>query len=188
MRLNRSVAALSIAMLAGACGKTEEPVVTKATTHASALAPAPQTYQRMRFVSPVEQSGSGTSRALVSAVRHEAHHAVATARAQEPAVAAPDPLASLASSTPVAQVTSSNAASEPGIVVALKSAPEPVGTPAVWASEPVFEPQSRAVIRGGAVGPDKCDPLSDMRARRANGGTMRAPVQGASVFSRGGRN
>lgn len=190
MRLTGFVAALSVLVLANACSKPEQPVAATASSHASALTPAPQTYQRMRFVSPVEQSRAGTQVALTKTA-HVMHASPAVAHVAA-AVAKPDPLAALESSRPTPMVTSSQAAAEPGIVVAMKPAPEPTGTPAPWTSEALIDRRPGAVvIRGGAVEPEKCDPLSDMRARRANaerGNTMRAPAVAGTVFSRGGRN
>ena len=190
MRHAGSLAALSLAVLASACGSADEPVKTaNPDAHTAALAPAPQTYQRMRFVSPVEQSAAPRAE-LASTVRHAAHHAKAAA---EPKEVASDPLAALASNVAVASVTASAAPGETGIVVALVSAPVPAGEPAPWSAEALSERRPGAVVvRGGAVGPEKCDPLSDIRARRAAAerasGSMRAPAIASSVFSRGGRN
>lgn len=195
MRHTRFLAALSVVTLATACSSnSEEPVkASSADARTAALAPAPQTYQRMRFVSPVEQSGA-TRVPLVSSTRHATQHAVAHAPAAEPAATTPDPLASLAPAVTMASVTTSAAPSETGIVVALKAAPQPAGEPAPWSSEALSERRPHAVVmRGGAVGPEKCDALTDARARRAaaerSSGSMRAPVIASTVFSRGsGRN
>lgn len=192
MRVTGSVAALSIALVITACSKPDEPVTASAAAHASALAPAPQTYQRMRFVSPAEQTTRGAPASLTKSVTHVSHNVTAPSRSTDVAAAAPDPLAALASSTPVAAVTSSSGASQQEIVVALKTAPVE-SAPAPWVYEDVMEHRPGAVvIRGGNVQPEKCDPLSDMKARRAAAsnerGSMRMPTQGASVFSGRGRN
>src|SRR4030081_3053520 len=69
MRTTRNVAALSVALLLGACGRRQEQTaalsddlkrdLAAASLAGSDLATAPQSYRRMRFVSEIEQSRAG---------------------------------------------------------------------------------------------------------------------------------
>jgi hypothetical protein len=193
MRITGSLAAASLALLASACSKPDAPTVAKTATPPASLAGVPQNYQRMRFVSPVEQSHGGDTAVLAKVSRHAEHRMAMKTPVAEAVAAKPDPLASLASSAPLAVSTSNNAVSAPEVVVALKAPPVAAGTPAPWVYEDAMEHRAGAVvIRGGNVQPEKCDPLSDIKARRATAtqerGSFRAPTQGSSsVFSRGGQ-
>jgi hypothetical protein len=190
MRVTGSVAIVSLGLLALACSKPEEPVVTRTPTHENTLARAPQSYQRMRFVSPQEQSRASAPAALTK-VSHAAH----TMPGEAPVAKAPDPLASLASSNiALATTTAVSEGAAPAMIVAAVNVPSvSAGSPAPWVYEDAVEHRTgAAVLRGGAVGPEKCDALTDAKARRAAAtserGSFRAPSQAASVFSRGGRN
>src|ERR1700716_3329886 len=107
MRTARHVTLLSLALVVGACGtRSDRPAtlpddlkrdLAAAATPGGDLATAPQSYQRMRFVSSVEQSRSGRPSKQVAMVHHPARAAVsrrpapevasATASAAEPTLA-----------------------------------------------------------------------------------------------------
>ncbi|MEO8334989.1 MAG: hypothetical protein ABI664_08455 [bacterium] len=185
MRTNGKVAALSLALLFTACAKRPEPTATlsedltkdlaAASVATNQLAAAPQSYQRMRFVSDIERGNASvpSARPKVSK-RHD--HLTASGHGTS------DPIVSMASHTPQAVNTPAETPiPEPAIVVAARPAPEPMVTQAGGPSEGVVD-EGRSVggllggilagvvIRGGHAGPDKCDPRSDARARGTIGG------------------
>lgn len=205
MRTVSNVAAFSLALLLSACSKRPEPTASlpddlqkdlAAAASASQLATAPQTYQRMRFVSDIERSRATTpaSRPKVSR-RHE--HMTASNHASA------DPIVSMASHTLETVTTPAEApAPEPTIVVAAQPAPEPmVMQPGGPSDAGVSDHGSGigsvlggilagVVIRGGRAGPDKCDPRTDGRARGTITGrpdfSMPIPI-GQPIFGRAGR-
>ena len=207
MRTEWKVAALSLAVFFAACSKRPEPTASllddlkkdlaAASASASQLAAAPQSYQRMRFVSDIELSRATTpaSRPKVSR-RHERMAPVHQASA--------DPIVSMASHTPETVSTPAEvAAPEPTIVVAAQPAPEPMVMQSGGPSDAGVSADhgsgiggvlggilAGVVIRGGRAGPDKCDPRTDARARGSIGGrpdfSMPSPV-GQPIFGRGGR-
>ena len=186
MRTERKVAVFSLALLLAACGKRQEPTanlpddlqkdLAAASAATSPLASAPQSYQRMRFVSNIEQSRATVPMSRPRISRHPdrmtaSHHASVAAND-----VTSDPVASMAAMSPAPASTPSALADDP-IVVAARPAPEPSaqsGSTAGSAGESghggglggllggIF---SGVVIRGGHAGPDKCDPRTDGRAR-----------------------
>jgi hypothetical protein len=203
MRTEGKVAALSLALLFSACSKRPEPTATlsadlqkdlaAASASASPLATAPQSYQRMRFVSDIERSHAAVPAPRAKVSRRHEHM---TAKKQAASV----PIVSMASHTLGAVATPTETpAAEPAIVVAARPAPEPMVTQAEGPSDGVVD-QGRSVgsvlggilagvvIRGGHAGPDKCDPRTDARARGTIGGrpdfSMPSPI-GPPIF--GGR-
>ena len=197
MRLNSTVATLSLGLLAAACSKPESPVAAKEAardaSHETALTRAPQSYQRMRFVSPAEQSNGGQPMQPTKASSHAAHQTPMKTTVAVAATPTPSPLAELEAPVPAPVVTVSNSTEgAPEIVVAAQPAPVESG-PAPWEYEnPMEHRRGAVVIRGGNVGADKCDPLTDGRARRgsisAGAGSMRMPAMSSGTFARGGRN
>ncbi len=207
MRTEWKVAALSLALLSAACSKRPEPTaslpddLTKdlaaASASASQLATAPQSYQRMRFVSDIERSRAATpaSRPKVSR-RHEQMTASQHASG--------DPIVSMASHTLETVATPAEAhAPEPTIVVAAQPAPEPMVMQSGGPSDAGVSPDygrgiggllggilGGVVIRGGHAGPDKCDPRTDGRARGTISSrpdfSMPLPT-GQPIFGRPGR-
>jgi hypothetical protein len=204
MRTVSKVAALSLALLFSACSKRPEPTASlpadlqkdlAAATSASQLATAPQSYQRMRFVSDIERSRATTpaSRPKVSR-RHERMTASNHASA--------DPIVSMASHTLETVATPAETpAPEPTISVAAIPAPEPMVMQSGGPSDAgvsdhgggiggILGGIAGAVIRGGHAGPDKCDPRTDGRARGTITGrpdfTMPIPM-GQPIFGRAGR-
>ena len=157
MRMTGHVATLSLVGLLGACGKPDEP-----SAPSMDIVVAPQTYQRMRFVSAIEQSRASVPARRPKVARH----------ANPASVSAPDPMAAMMMHTPVAMVTSSVSAPAPSVVIAAHAAPEAVTVPI----GPTVEVGGggigsmlgglvgSVVIRGGRVGDGKCDPRTDARA------------------------
>ena len=157
MRMTGHVATLSFALLLAACGKPVEP-----SAPANDIVVAPQTYQRMRFVSSIEQSHASVPAKRPKLARH----------ANPARVSAPDPMAAMMMHTPVAMVTSSASAPAPSVVIAAHAAPEAVTVPIGPTAEEggggigsmLGALVGSAVIRGGRVGDGKCDPRTDARA------------------------
>src|ERR1700737_646165 len=190
MRTEYKVAALSLAFLAGACSKRQDQATALtddlkkdlATASASSgdLVTVPKSYQRMRFVSDIEQS-----RASVPMQRPKiSHHHDRMTASHQPAAAeattdvALDAVASMSSHSAVPASTIPSTVAEPSIVVAARPAPPPASAAAGSSSDVVATDQGHGglggllggiigsvVIRGGHVGPDKCDPRTDGRAR-----------------------
>ncbi|MEO5816809.1 MAG: hypothetical protein ABIT20_16160 [Gemmatimonadaceae bacterium] len=162
-----------------------------ASASASQLAAAPQSYQRMRFVSDIERSHMSAPAASPKvAKRHE--HMTASQHASG------DPMVSMASHSLEAVATPAETpAAEPAIVVAARPAPESMVPQAGGPPDVIDEGRgigsilggimSGVVIRGGHAGPDKCDPRTDARARGTIGGRpdfgMPSPV-GQPIFGR----
>jgi hypothetical protein len=207
MRTESKVAALSLALLFSACSKRPEPTASlpddlqkdlaAASASTSPLATAPQSYERMRFVSDIERTRATTpaSRPKVSR-RHEQMTAANHASA--------DPIVSLASQTLETVATPAETpAPEPTVAVAARPAPEPMVMPSGGPSEAGVSPDNGrgiggilggilagVVIRGGHAGPDKCDPRTDGRARGTISSrpdfSMPLPT-GQPIFGRAGR-
>lgn len=141
MRTEWKVAALSLALLLGACGKRQEPTVSlsddlkrdlaAASPAGGDLTTAPQSYRRMRFVSDIEQS-----KAAVPAKRPTLshHHVKPTIRRQPVSEesttdVALDPVVRMASESPAPASTPEAPAPEPSIVIAHQPSPEPTSAP-----------------------------------------------------------
>jgi hypothetical protein len=189
MRTNWNVAALSLGLLAGACGRGQEQTarlpddlkkdLAAASVTSGDLAIARPSYQRMRFVSDVEQWKGGAP-AKHSAMSHHAIRPTARHRpASEPAGVAPTPVVSMASESPATVSTPAAAAPEAPTVIAQRPSPEPMNMPAGSTSEGNVSDGGHGgglggllggligavVIRGGRGGVDHCDPRTDGRAR-----------------------
>jgi hypothetical protein len=181
MRMECKVATLLLALLFVACSKRPEPTASlpddlkkdlaAASASTSQLATAPQSYQRMRFVSDIERTHAAVplSRPKVSR-RHE--------RMTASKHASGDPVVSMASHTlETVETPAAAPAQEPAMVVAAQPAPEPMVMQSGGHSDAGVSDQGRGigsilggilagvVIRGGHAGPDKCDPRTDGRAR-----------------------
>lgn len=189
MRTDWKVMALSLALLLGACGKRPEQTATlpedltrdlaAASASGGELATAPQSFQRMRFVSSIEQSRTRTPAKRPKISHHPtppaaSHHEtddevtdVATDPVDEMAPASPDPVS-----------TSEASAPEPPTVIAQQPSPEPVSIPVGSTSGGSVGGSGHGdgigellgiigavVIRGGHVGRDKCVPRRDGGAR-----------------------
>ena len=168
MRTHLAVATLSLAAALTACNRQDTPVVaptTPVSPAATDLASAPQAYQRMRFVSELEQSRSSVP---LRSPEH-ARHAVAAAGRHGATAATHASLASLVISAPVAMAVASSAAPAPSFAVASTQSAPPMSMPAEVATEFAADrghgmDGPKVMIRGG-VGPNgKCDPRSDAQA------------------------
>jgi hypothetical protein len=192
-RTDFGLATLSLAAALTACAKPDTPTEAhgRATPPAVAsdLATAPQPYQRMRFVSELEQSRRSAP------LRSSAPHASrVVANPRHAAGAAHASLASLVTSAPMQMAMASSAAATAPVAIASTHAAPPISMPAEVAGEFVADRGHReggfvsnVMIRGG-VGPNgKCDPRSDaqaagMLAGRPNSAMPLMPS--ASVFGR----
>jgi hypothetical protein len=175
--------ALSFVILLAACGKRQEPVALSAdlqkdlatVSSGSDLAIAPKSYQPMRFVSAIEQS-----RPIAPAKRpstsHERMHAVSHHVTQPMTDVASEPTVTAVAGAATTVSTPEAAAPAPSITVAPAPAPEPSSAPAGSSSGGTVGDHDQggglagllggimgAVIRGGHVGVDKCDPRTDGR-------------------------
>lgn len=222
MGTHRRIATFGLALGAMACGTKQQQVASLdadlqkdlATVKAndSGLALAGQdNYQRMRFVSAVEQVNPGVAGKQPSstptparAPKHTPHapKAKAPARTPEPEVVAE---AESAEPAPSIQQTPAPAPAPEAVVVAQAPAPEPspapVGNPGDgnigrgnrgggWGSI-IGGIIGSVVIRGGMGGEDHCDPRTDGRNRPtypSNIPISRMPVNTGGVFGGHGRH
>jgi hypothetical protein len=199
MRTFWKISALSLATVAAGCGREKQKTATlpddlqKDLAAASAggeFATAPTSYQRMRFVSAIEQSKPAvpakrpamTRQHIRAAISHRQTNPLpAAAELEQPAVAE--------ATSPV--TTREAPAPEPAISVAPVPAPTPSSAPAGSSANgdggqgggggggigEVLGGIFGAVIRGGHVGVDKCDPRTDGRG----GATVMGPIFGSPV-------
>jgi hypothetical protein len=180
---------LASALLVGACGREQErPAglsddlktdLAVASTAGGDLATAPRSYQRMRFVSEVEQLEASAPAKRIRASHHPVRLAARRAPAPDPsAEAAPDPVDAMAEMPePTAAPSAEAPTPEPAAVIAQQPAPEPTVVPVGSSTEGSAGNQGHGwggllggiigavVIRGGHGGVDKCDPRTDGRAR-----------------------
>ena len=192
MRTHLAVATLSLAAALTACNRQDTPTAAQATPAspaASDLAAAPQPYQRMRFVSALEQSRSSVT---LQSPEHARHAATSASRHRVAPSAARAALASLVTSAPITMAVASAAAPATSMAIATTHAAPPMSMPAEVAAEFVADrghgmSGPSVMIRGG-VGPNgKCDPRSDaqaagMLAGRPNSAMPMMPS--TSVFGR----
>ena len=157
MRMTGRFATLSLALVLSACDK---PVAPSAPS--KDIVVAPQTYQRMRFVSDIEQSRASTPARRPKVARH----------ADRATVSAPDAMHAMMLHTPVAMVTASSSTPAPSVAIAAHAAPEAVTVPIGSTTEEgsggigaaLGAMVGNVVLRGGRVGDGKCDPRTDARA------------------------
>ena len=170
MRMHTVVASFTLAAALTACGRQDTPTATATKTTQPAapaldLAGAPKVYQRMRFVSELEQSRSSVP---LHSPEHARHFTRSTASHRGATQAS---LASLVTRAPVAMAVASAASAAPSVAVAATQAAPPMSMPAEVATEfgaergHVREGFSGGVMIRGGVGPNgKCDPRSDAQA------------------------
>jgi hypothetical protein len=196
MRMKGNVAMLSLALVLSACSKRQEPTaalsddlkkdLAAAAASTKDLVAAPQNYQRMRFVSAIEQSVGSVAAKRSKPLRHSAHTAASVA---------PDPMAAMMSHTPMPVSTVSNSSGESAVAVTVRPAPEAANVPVGRTTEEgggglgalLGGIVSNVVIRGGRVGDGKCDPRTDARANGtiANRPDFSMPLPtGQPVFGR----
>ena len=142
MRKTGHGVALSLALVLCACDKPAEP-----SAPAKDIVVAPQTYQRMRFVSDIEQSRASTPARRPKVARH----------AGRAVVAAPDPMHAMMMHAPVAMVTSTSTTPEPSVVIAAHAAPETVTVRGV-SDKPMFVFGSRVPWTDSKTGQQVIDP------------------------------
>ena len=190
MRTDWKVTALSLALLLGACTSRPERTASlpadlekdlaAAAATGGELATAPQRFQRMRFVSDIEQSRASVPAKRPRVSHHAVHPTVSAQPAEEEASdVAPDPVVAAASEAPAPVSIPEAAAPEPAVVIAQHPSPEPAVVQAGATSDGSVGESGHGgglggllggiigavVIRGGHGGPDKCDPRRDGRAR-----------------------
>lgn len=212
MRTDSKVAALSLAIILCGCSKKQENTATApsdlkrdlaaASAASKDLAVVPSTYQRMRFVSDIEQSHASVAIKRPKAAQHAEHLMASGAGSADATPSVADPIAAMASHQPMAMATAQSTEMQPGIVVAARPAPEATSGPSVPASDGYVEEHGRGgmgamlgglignvVIRGGRAGDGKCDPRSDAQARGELAGrpNSRMPQPTGGVFSGGGK-
>jgi hypothetical protein len=183
MRTECRVTVLSFAVLLGACSKPQEKTaglpddlkkdLAAASQSTGDLTTAPATYKRMRFVSSIEQSRATVVAKRPKVSRNPDRMTVSHHASSEAADVAADPIASLASHAPQPISTPATQVSDAPVAVAVTPAAEPAHTPAGITSTGTEHSGGLggllggifggAVIRGGAAGPDKCDPRTDGR-------------------------
>ena len=190
MRTARHVTMLSLALAVGACGTRSDRTaalpddlkqdLAAAAASSGEFATAPQSYQPMRFVSAVERSRTGAPAKRIAMTHH--HVKAAVSRRPTPDVAsnvATDAMDMTVAEAPTPVSTPEASVAEPTIVH--QPASEPANGPSaapVGAGGEVGSGDrghgggwggllggiAGAVIRGGIVGVDKCDPRTDGRA------------------------
>jgi hypothetical protein len=210
MRSGYAVAALSLFALAGACSKREEPIAglpddlkkDLASASVPGLATAPQRYQRMRFVSDIEQSRA-TQRAPRPKPAHDHHMAPSESPSAETnADVAAEAVSAMATAAPSVVATTEAPIPEPTVVIAARPVPEPPHGHGPSSTEGDILDHAgsggigsiiggiigTAVIRGGRAGVDKCDPRTDgrMRPQGRPDFSMPSPI-GRPIFGSPGR-
>lgn len=192
MHTDRTAAALTLTLMLGACARTPEPAATlsddlrkdlaAATTSDLSPGGAAPGYQRMRFVSAIEQSKTATPAPRAKVSRHRIRPAVAARPANDAVTEEmPDHVMSTVAESPAPSVASTTEAPapdpEPIHPSAGRPSPDPIPAPGGDASEPVAGRGDggggwgrviggiigSVVIRGGHGGVDKCDPRTDGR-------------------------
>ena len=196
MRTHYFVTSLALAATFTACNRQDAPtsaVVNRAASSPAAdLAIAPRPYQRMRFVSEIEQSRAAVQARSPGPARRVSH----AAPNHDQLTATRAALSSLVASAPVSVSVASSATAAPSIAVAATQAAPPMSTPAAAESEVIGDHNhgggvggliGSVVIRGGRGPNGKCDPRSDaqaagMLAGRPNSSMPMMPSN--SVFGR----
>jgi hypothetical protein len=199
MRSSWKVPALSLVVVLASCGAPQQPPATvtddlkrdlAAASASTELAPAPKSYERARFVSPIEQSRADRPSARPTRAPQQSAHvahdmtahrdapAPAAVPASQPAVA--EAVATLESEAPAAVATPAASAPEPSVVIVQGAPREPepirvsVGRPGTIIGDDglgglggVIGPSDGiaggSILRGGHGGVDKCDPRTHGR-------------------------
>jgi hypothetical protein len=193
MLTNRNVTTLSLTLLLGACSTSRDQAATlpddlkqdlaAASTSGGDLATAPQSYQRMRFVSSVERAHTATPvKRTVLAHHHTKPQPVRRPAPQAATEAAAESMDAVVAEAPAPVSTPEAPMPEP-TVVAHQPTSEPTSAPSTAPAGSGGEVGGgehghgggwggllggligAVVIRGGIGGVDKCDPRTDGRAR-----------------------
>jgi hypothetical protein len=195
MRANYKVASLTLALVLSACSRREEPTATlsddlkrdlaAASSASGDLATAPQSYQRMRFVSGVELTKSEPAHRPAVAKKPIRPTVRRSPKAEQPLPEpAREPEAVAVAEKP-APVPAAEAPMPEPVVIAQRPTPDytPSNIPASLPSDGGIGDRRRGggvgglggilggiiggvVIRGGHGGVDKCDPRTDGRGGR----------------------
>jgi hypothetical protein len=206
MRMELKAATLTLAVLLGACSRREEPTATlsddlkrdlAAASAPGDLAVAPQSYQRMRFVSDAERTRAAQPAKRPKVTRNPIRPTVR--RAPKAETVADVSTAKEAVAEAPAQPAPAEPVSAPlpePMVIAQRPTPDPVYVPSRGSpGDGGMGERGRnggiggiggilggiftgVVIRGGHGGVDKCDPRTDGRGR---GGVIDRPVFGMPV-------
>jgi hypothetical protein len=142
MRTDTKVAALSLALLLGACSRREEPTATisedlkrdlATASVAGDLAGAPQKYQRMRFVSDVERPKAATPAKSTQLAKHTVkstvRHRPAPRPAEQPAPEVADPTVTTVAEAPAPAEPVSEPMPQP-VVISQRPTPDVINVPA----------------------------------------------------------
>jgi hypothetical protein len=190
MRRYSTIATLSITVLLGACGRSQQGAdlpddlkkdLAAASVGGGALTIAPSSGRSTRFVSDVEQWKGASSTKLPKAARHPVRHA-ARAVAKESMHMGTAPVVAVASETTTPEPIAAAPAPEPTMAIVPSSQPstEPVGASSDGAGDRGHGGGlggllggiiGTVVLRGGHGGIDKCDPRTDGRRPPVIGGT-----------------
>lgn len=190
MRTRSKVALLMFPLGLGACERTEAPTTTlsdelrrdlaAASAPGENLAPALQSYQRMRFVSDVELVRAAVPARRPRVTRNHVHPTASDRPTEQPSPEVmPDPAESTVSEAPAPAAAAEASLPEPTMVIAERPTPDVVRVPAGEPYEGGVGERQRGeglggllggiigtvVIRGGHGGVDKCDPRYDGRNR-----------------------
>lgn len=196
MRTDFKVASLTLALALSACSRREEPTATLpddlkrdlavASSASGDLATAPQSYQRMRFVSDVELPKKTEPAHRPSVAKRPIRPTVRRSPKAEQPLPEParEPEATAVAVAP-APVPAAEAPIPEPVVIAQRPTPDytPSTIPASLPSDGGIGERRRGggvgglggilggiiggvVIRGGHGGVDKCDPRTDGRGRR----------------------
>ena len=203
MRMDLKAATLSLAVLLGACSRKEEPTATlsddlkrdlAAASAPGDLAGAPQSYQRMRFVSDLERPRAAEPAKRPKVTRNPIRPTVRQAPKAETVadVATEKETVAEAPAQPAVSEPVSAPMPEP-MVISQRPTPDPVYVPTRGSpGDGGMGERGRnggvggiggilggiftgVVIRGGHGGVDKCDPRTDGRGR---GGVFERPQAG----------
>ncbi len=214
MRTDRNVAALSLAILLGACDRPREsaaklsPDLEKDLAAASAagggLATAPASYQRVRFVSDVERWKASAPSPKHATSKHPMRAAPSRQMAAMPEMeTSPQPAPSTATEDAPPAAVAQAAASEPAPYIEEGPPRGQTSAPGTAGADNGSAERGRGggwggllggiigsvVIRGGHGGVDHCDPRTDGRARPPviNQPVFGDPVVGGGIFTGGRR-
>ena len=195
MGTHRTIAALGLAFGAMACGTKQESATVDADLQKdlatvavpdSGLALASASYERMRFVSAVEQVKPAVPSKRISPTPQPARAPKATPKARRAPAPAPTPQPEVVAEAdaPAPEVAQTEAAApEPApVVIVQQPSPAPSSAPVGTTGEGSAGGRGNGgggwggilggiigsvVIRGGSGGVDHCDPRTDGRTTRA---------------------
>ena len=198
MRTDFRLVVLPAAFFVAACTSHDTSSPAKKSTASAELTTVPQSYQRMRFVSDLEQAKSSAPAAQSQHSKQPDGARTRRSVASNAVTVAPDPMAEMMSHAPVATVTSQEL---PPVLIAVNSPSTAVVPARVPSDEGGLDHGGASigdvlsgigqhvVIRGGHAGTDKCDPRTDGRINGTIGErpSFGMPLPTGQVFG-GGRH